>query len=207
MPFKRCLKIQASKPTYLDHFDYYAGKCFPLHLRAMLLPHCSSSLLSGLFPTVGQRAHPVFLDLPSLLTQPLESREGCLLYFPSFALFCGLFSGLWRWGLVGPVPACQHALIWMFLFYCVFVCLFVCVCILCSVVYQDGFYGADIYVSIIYWYDIACYTAIFVVSALLLRTCMQAPNPDSYSPVNRKICWLCIFLQIRCMFLYSVKVM
>uniref|UniRef100_A0A3P8SS32 RNA binding protein fox-1 homolog 1 n=1 Tax=Amphiprion percula TaxID=161767 RepID=A0A3P8SS32_AMPPE len=29
-----------------------------------------------------------------------------------------------------------------------------------GVVYQDGFYGADIYVSIIYWYDIACYTAI-----------------------------------------------
>lgn len=50
------------------------------------------------------------------------------------------------------VPACQHALIWMFLFY--FVCLFVCVCILCSVVYQDGFYGADIYVSITSWYII-----------------------------------------------------
>lgn len=50
--------------------------------------------------------------------------------------------------LVGSslVFACRHALIWMFLFYCV--CLFVCVCILCSVVYQDGFYGADIYVSI-----------------------------------------------------------
>lgn len=30
-------------------------------------------------------------------------------------------------GLAGssPVPACQHALIWMILFYCVFVCLFV----------------------------------------------------------------------------------
>lgn len=39
-----------------------------------------------------------------------------------------------RWGVVkcgdeqlvgsSPVPACQHALMWMFLFYCVFVCLF-----------------------------------------------------------------------------------
>ena len=51
------------------------------------------------------------------------------------------------------------------------VCLFVCVCILCSVVYQDGFYGADIYVSIIYWYEIACYIAISFVSALMLHTC------------------------------------
>lgn len=82
------------------------------------------------------------------------------------------------WLVASPVPACQHALIWMFLFYCV--CLFVCVCILCSVVYQDGFYGADIYVSIIYWYDIACYTAISMVSALLLRTC-KTPTPHTHT--------------------------
>lgn len=82
------------------------------------------------------------------------------LLLPLFSVCICLFIGLGcsfelrRWGLVGRslVPACQHALIWMFLFY--FVCLFVCVCILCSVVYQDGFYGADIYVSIIYWYII-----------------------------------------------------
>lgn len=41
-------------------------------------------------------------------------------------------------------------------FVLLYACLSVCVCILFSVVYQDGFYGADIYVSIIYWYDTAC---------------------------------------------------
>lgn len=51
------------------------------------------------------------------------------------------------------------------------VCLFVCVCILRSVVYQDGFYGADIYVSIIYWYDIACYTTISVLSKIQTHPC------------------------------------
>ena len=94
---------------------------------------------------------------PSLLTQPSEAAWCIPLYlctvFGLIILDCGDLGSL----KVSPVRARQHALIWMFLFYCVFVCLFVCVCILCSVVYQDGFYGADIYVSIIYWYDIACY--------------------------------------------------
>lgn len=71
----------------------------------------------------------------------------------------------------------------MFLFYCVFVCLFVCVCILCSVVYQDGFYGADIYVSIIYWYEIACYITISMVSALMLHTC-KPPNFHTHTRLH-----------------------
>lgn len=71
--------------------------------------------------------------------------------------------------LVGSslVFACRHALIWMFLFYCV--CLFVCVCILCSVVYQDGFYGADIYVSIAA--GMTLHVTLSLVSDLMLNTC------------------------------------
>lgn len=78
------------------------------------------------------------------------------------------------WLVASPVPACQHALIWMFLFYCV--CLF-CVCILCSVVYQDGFYGADIYVSIIHWCDVACYSAISIVPAHCYAHARPQPSP------------------------------
>lgn len=95
---------------------------------------------------------------------PLQSRQdalSCLICCCHSSVFVSVYLLVWDLllncgdgGSVGRslVPACQHALIWMFLFY--FVCLFVCVCILCSVVYQDGFYGADIYVSIIYWYII-----------------------------------------------------
>lgn len=109
----------------------------------------------------------LFLDLPSLLyhhNKADNDAPSCLirlfgvciyLFIYWFGTFVWIFAELGGGGGgVGSslVPACQHALIWMFLFY--FVCLFVCVCILCSVVYQDGFYGADIYVSIIYWYII-----------------------------------------------------
>lgn len=99
----------------------------------------------------------VFLDLPSLPhhhEKADNNASSCLICRCPSSVFVFIGLGHWfelrRWGWVGSslVPACQHALIWMFLFY--FVCLFVCVCILCSVVYQDGFYGADIYVSIIY---------------------------------------------------------
>lgn len=121
---------------------------------------------------------------PSLLTQPPEAAWCIPFYlcavFGLITLDCGDAGCL----EASPGPACQHALIWMFLFYCVFVC----VCILCSVVYQDGFYGADIYVSIMYWYDIACYTAISVVSALLLRTCkIIQTNTKKHCRIFREI--------------------
>lgn len=137
------------------------------------------------------------LDLPNRLNQPPEKVMSTVLslFFPSgggdreggggaqFAGASGLDCGDVGWLTASPVLACQHALIWMFLFYCVFVCLFVCVCILRSVVYQDGFYGADIYVSIFFTGMTLHATP---PSLWLLPCCIcKSPNPTLH---NRK--WL-----------------
>lgn len=121
--------------------------------------------------------------------------------FVSICLFIclGYSFELWRWGSVGRslVPACQHALIWMFLFY--FVSLFVCVCILYSVVYQDGFYGADIYVSIIYWYIILHVTPpsrCVCPVALHMQPphCVSGENHWSLGWFKVKWQWICVNL-------------
>uniref|UniRef100_A0A3Q0R4L0 RNA binding protein fox-1 homolog 1 n=1 Tax=Amphilophus citrinellus TaxID=61819 RepID=A0A3Q0R4L0_AMPCI len=51
--------------------------------------------------------------------------------------------------------ACMLTCTNMDVFVLLCVCLFVCACILCRVVYQDGFYGADIYVTFLDCHNLA----------------------------------------------------